>query len=514
MNITDLSMFWEEILEKTREHMNEMMWKQWICGALLPVGLTDNVLTLGVTQNFLKTWVENNALSILQKAATDIAQEPITIHIVNIAVSAPPAPPAPVYPAQPVMQQPPAAPPVPAYTAPEPAAPAVPEVSAMPPLPTKADLSGSLFPDEAGIPVPEPVKPAAPEPAQVPDSYLNPQYTFDKFIIGNSNRVAYSAALAVAEAPAKRHNPLFIYGNSGLGKTHLMHAIGHYIQEHQPQLKVMCITSEKFTNDYITAMVRKGDPEAFRQKYRNIDVLLVDDIQFLEEKKGSQEEFFHTFNELHQFNKQIVLTSDRPPSNITKLEDRLRTRFEMGLPTSIQTPDMETRIAILRKRAEETNMKFDKEAIDFIAKNIDDNIRRLEGAFNRVLTYASLSQVQTVTLEFTKNTLKDIITEETAYITIPFIQETVCAYFNIKLSDLLGKKKTKNIAHPRQIAMYLCRELTPTTFPQIGQVFGGRDHTTVIHAHDKITREMESDPQIKETVGKLKEKLSAGTVDK
>lgn len=491
MNITDISMFWEDILENTRNKFPEVMWKNWICGALLPVGLDNNVLTLGVTQNFLKTWVENNALQILQQAATAIAQEPITIHIVNINM-----PSAPTATADTVSLVPSAPAPVPTKVEPE-----VPP-SILPP--TLADL----YPVEQTEPSP-PLEEPTPLPVTVEDSYLNPQYTFDKFIIGNSNRVAYSAALAVAEAPAKRHNPLFIYGNSGLGKTHLMHAIGHYIQQHQPNLKVMCITSEKFTNDYITAMVRKGDPEAFRQKYRNIDVLLVDDIQFLEEKKGSQEEFFHTFNELHQFNKQIVLTSDRPPSNITKLEDRLRTRFEMGLPTSIQTPDMETRIAILRKRAEETNTNFDKDAIDFIAKNIDDNIRRLEGAFNRVLTYASMSNVPTVTVDFVKTTLQDIITEEAAYITIPYIQEAICDFFGIKLTDLLGKKKTKNIAHPRQIAMYLCRELTPATYPQIGQQFGGRDHTTVMHAHEKITKEMEKDTQIKDTIGSIKDKLNS-----
>ena len=318
---------------------------------------------------------------------------------------------------------------------------------------------------------------------------LNPKYAFDTFVIGASNRFAHAAAVAVAEAPAKAYNPLFIYGESGLGKTHLLHAIGHYAQHLFAGARVRYVSSEEFTNDFINS-IRDGKAETFRRRYREVDILLVDDIQFLEHKEGTQEEFFHTFNTLHNANKQIVISSDRPPKQLSTLEDRLRTRFEWGLITDVQPPDLETRIAILRKKAAQDRLAAPPDVLEFIASKISRNIRELEGALIRVTAFASLNR-QLVDLSLAEVVLKDLIPAEGGpEITGATIMAATADYFGLTMEDLCGSSRSRMLVTARQIAMYLCRELTDLSLPKIGQMFGGRDHTTVIHADRKIRAQM------------------------
>ena len=324
---------------------------------------------------------------------------------------------------------------------------------------------------------------------------LNPKYTFQSFVIGNSNRFAHAASLAVAESPAKAYNPLFIYGGVGLGKTHLMHAIGHYILQENPKAKVVYVSSEKFTNELINA-IKDDKNEEFRNKYRKVDVLLIDDIQFIAGKERTQEEFFHTFNALHEENKQIILSSDRPPKEIPTLEDRLRSRFEWGLIADIQPPDFETRMAILKKKADVEGLNVPNEVMVYIATKIKSNIRELEGALIRIIAYSSLTN-RDVSVDLASEALKDIISnKESAPVTVKTIQESVANYYNLRIEDLKSQRRTRNIAYPRQIAMYLSRKLTDMSLPKIGEEFGGRDHTTVIHAYEKISefiKEIQSD---------------------
>lgn len=335
---------------------------------------------------------------------------------------------------------------------------------------------------------------------------LNPKYTFDSFVIGSSNRLAHAASLAVAEAPAQAYNPLFLYGGVGLGKTHLMHAIGHYILSQNPNTKVVYVSSEKFTNELINS-IREYRNEEFRNKYRNIDVLLIDDIQFIEGKEGTQEEFFHTFNALHENNKQIIISSDRPPKKIPTLEDRLTSRFEWGLITDIQPPDFETRIAILRKKAKIENITVDDGVMSYIATKIESNIRELEGALIRVVAYASLTNSE-VTKELTEEALKDILSAtKSKEITVNLIKDIISKNYNIKMDDFNSRKRTRAIAYPRQIAMYLTRELTDLSLPKIGDEFGGRDHTTVIHAYDKIEKEINESTSFKRKIDDIIEDL-------
>lgn len=314
---------------------------------------------------------------------------------------------------------------------------------------------------------------------------LNPKYTFDTFVIGSSNRFAHAAAVAVAEAPAKAYNPLFIYGDSGLGKTHLLHAIGHYAQSLYDGARVRYVSSEEFTNDFINS-IRDHKADNFRGRYRAVDILLVDDIQFLEGKEQTQEEFFHTFNTLHNSNKQIVISSDRAPKQLVTLEDRLRNRFEWGLITDVQPPELETRIAILRKKAIQEGLAAPPEVLEYIASRISTNIRELEGALIRVTAFASLNR-QSVDLQLTEVVLKDLITEDAgSEITVATIMASTAAYFGLSIDDLCGGSRSRVLVTARQIAMYLCRELTDMSLPKIGQQFGGRDHTTVMHADRKI----------------------------
>jgi len=316
-------------------------------------------------------------------------------------------------------------------------------------------------------------------------SQLNPRYIFETFVIGASNRFAHAAAVAVAEAPAKAYNPLFVYGESGLGKTHLLHAIGAYAKELKPGLRVRYVSSEEFTNDFINS-IRDDKSSVFQRRYRDLDVLLVDDIQFLENKERTQEEFFHTFNTLYNANKQIVISSDRPPKQLTTLEDRLRSRFEWGLITDIQPPELETRIAILRRKASQDKLKAPDEVLEYIASKISTNIRELEGALIRVTAFASLNR-QPVDMTLAEIVLKDLIVDESVpEITANIIMAQTAAYFSLTIDDLCGTSRSHAFVNARQIAMYLCRELTELSLPKIGQTFGGRDHTTVMHADRKV----------------------------
>ena len=337
---------------------------------------------------------------------------------------------------------------------------------------------------------------------------LNHNYTFDSFVVGASNRFAHAAAIAVARSPAKAYNPLFIYGGVGLGKTHLMQAIGNKVISEQPDLRVYYLSSEIFTNQLIDAIQNRNTVK-FRKKYRSVDILLIDDIQFLSGKEQTQEEFFHTFNTLYDAHKQIIITSDRPPKDIKYLADRLISRFEWGLVTDLQPPDIETRIAILRKKAEYSNLSIPEDIIYFLADRIKSNIRKLEGALIRLASYCSLTNTK-ITRELTEEILKDSLEDELSkIITIDKIQKVIADHYDIRINDITGKKRTRNIALPRQIAMYIARKLTPLSLPEIGKSFGGRDHTTIIHGINSIDTKMTDNYEVKKTVTSLINKIQS-----
>ncbi|KQO63852.1 chromosomal replication initiator protein DnaA [Curtobacterium sp. Leaf261] len=339
-----------------------------------------------------------------------------------------------------------------------------------------------------------------------PDSRLNPKYNFDNFVIGGSNRFAHAAAVAVAEAPAKAYNPLFIYGDSGLGKTHLLHAIGHYAESLYPGIRVRYVSSEEFTNDFINSIANNRSNQ-FQQRYRDIDILLIDDIQFLQGKDSTQEAFFHTFNTLHDHNKQLVITSDLPPKHLTGFEDRMRSRFEWGLITDVQAPDLETRIAILRKKAQSDHLQVRDEILEYMASKVSSNIRELEGTLIRVTAFASLNR-SAVDLALVQTVLKDLITldEDNVIAPVDIINHTA-EYFKLSVDDLYGSSRSQAIATARQIAMYLCREMTSLSLPKIGQLFGNRDHTTVMYANKKITELMKERRSIYNQVTELTSRI-------
>ncbi|MEG1458173.1 MAG: chromosomal replication initiator protein DnaA [Acetivibrio sp.] len=341
--------------------------------------------------------------------------------------------------------------------------------------------------------------------------FLNPRYTFDTFVVGNNNTFAHAASLAVAESPGEVYNPLFIYGGVGLGKTHLMHSIAHYILEQNPDAKVLYVTSEKFTNELIEAIRNKADTNSitqFRNKYRNIDVLLIDDIQFIIGKESTQEEFFHTFNTLHESKKQIIISSDKPPKDMAILEERLRSRFEWGLNVDIKLPDYETRMAILKKKEELDGLSIDNEVMKYIATNIKSNIRELEGALTQIVARSRLINKE-VDVALAEEALKDLISPNNKRdITIELIVSIVAEHYNISLPDLLSSKKSRNIAYPRQICMFLCRELTEISFQDIGRYLGNRDHTTIIHGCDKVQKDIDNDPNVQDTIDVLKKKIN------
>ena len=343
--------------------------------------------------------------------------------------------------------------------------------------------------------------------------FLNPRYNFDNFIIGSNNNYAHAVALAVAETPAKVYNPLFIYGGSGLGKTHLMHAIGHYILQHNPEMKVLYVSSEMFTNELLQAIRDPNNSNSrlnsFKQKYRTVDVLLIDDIQFIEGKEATQNEFFHTFNTLYEFDKQIVISSDRSPSKLKDLDDRLKSRFQWNVVADIQPPDFETRVAILRNKAELEDIELDDdvlEVINLIAERVKFNIRELESALTRIISFSKVFNKK-ITAKFAKESLRDIFTSRDGDISCETIKNAVCKKFGIKLSDIESSKRKREYTYPRQIAMYLCREMTDLSLPKIGLSFGGKDHTTVLHACEKITKELKTNQSLADDIKMIKDEI-------
>ena len=431
-----------------------------------PVAMVQNTIVAVTSSEYAKAQMERRALGLLVGALSRLLHRSVGI-VIEVVDGA--------------------------SEAPTPAAPTAP-VSSDPPHPTPAAQASSPEPTRLVPASPPPPAEAVTEPAERgPDIssrpadavHLNPRYSFERFVIGASNRFAHAAAVAVAEAPGKAYNPLLVYGDSGLGKTHLLHAIGHYAAEMYVGTRVRYVSSEEFTNDFINS-IRYDRASAFHRRYRDVDVLLIDDIQFLEGKIQTQEEFFHTFNALHNANKQIVITSDRPPKDFAELEDRLRNRFTWGLITDVQPPDLETRIAILSKKAAADRLAVPADVLEFIASRIDTNIRELEGALVRVTAFASLNR-QPVDLALAEIVLKDLVpTNAAPDITAATIIAQTASYFDLSIDDLLGVSRSRTLVTARQIAMYLCRELTDLSLPKIGQEFGGRDHTTVMHADRKI----------------------------
>lgn len=475
MDTKQLQAIWEQILVELSKDISKLSCDSFL-KPIVPLSINEQILELGTPNQFVKEFLEDRYVDSIKAATAKVTNNNLQLKIINLQLGD--------------------------TVEPE-------LVSTVPSISSVNTAEEIVLPTSTAVTATTAPEIKTTNSVILEDSFsLNPKYVFETFVTGNSNRFAHAAALAVAEAPAKVYNPFFMYGGVGLGKTHLMHAIGHRILEKNPNLRVLYISSEKFTNELINS-IRDGNPESFRQKYRNIDVLLVDDIQFLSKKEHTQEEFFHTFNTLHNANKQIIISSDRPPREIQTLEDRLRSRFEWGLITDIQAPDLETRIAILRKKALLENLTVPNDVMLFIASRIDNNIRELEGALIRVMAYASLTN-QVVTNELVSEALKDVFPHgKTKEITLELIQEIVSSYFKIKMEDLLAKKRTRNLAFPRQIAMYLSRELTDTSLPRIGELFGGRDHTTVIHAHDKIARERNEDNKLNNTIKELIKRIES-----
>jgi chromosomal replication initiator protein len=443
---------WNAIAGRLRDTLTDTTYDTWF-GQARPHSYSGGQLVVEVPNDFTRDWIEGHFLDLVARAAGETATKEA---LVTFAVSERPL-----------------------------ARPATPEHQAERPQP-----------------------PSQPETAQrdAVEVELNPKYTFDLFVIGSSNRFAHAAALAVAEAPAQAYNPLFIYGGTGLGKTHLLQAIGHYVRQHARRLTTRYVTSETFMNEFIDAVRERGTRiEGFKRRYRNYDVLLVDDIQFIEGKERIQEEFFHTFNSLYEGGAQIIISSDRPPREIATLEERLRSRFEWGLLTDIQAPDLETRIAILRKRVETEEISItDPEVLTFIASRVSANIRELEGALTRVVAFSSLTD-RPLTVELAENVLKDVYPQGEAApeVTIARIQETVSQRFGVTHDELVSPRRSQAVAYPRQVAMYLSRELTDASLPMIGKEFGGRDHTTVIHAKDKITKLIREDRSVYNLVQEL-----------
>jgi chromosomal replication initiator protein len=432
---------WNEVAGRLKGALNETTYRTWFAEAE-GGELTDDTFVLGVPNDFTREWIEGHFLGLIGAAVRDVTGQER-----RVALS--------------VTERIPVDTPLPAEAVARPAA------------------AGSV------------------------DSGMNPKYTFDLFVIGSSNRFAHAAALAVAEAPAQAYNPLFIYGGTGLGKTHLMQAIAQYVAEHSSDLSVRYVTSETFMNDFINSL-RDKRIEGFKQRYRTYDLLLVDDVQFFEHKERIQEEFFHTFNSLYEAGSQIVMSSDRPPRDIATLEERLRSRFEWGLITDIQPPDLETRIAILRKKVKTDGIHVpDPQVLSFIASRISTNIRELEGALTRVVAFSSLTG-RSLSVELAEDVLKDVFPQgEAAEVSIRRIQELVSERFQLSMDELCGDKRSQNIVYPRQVAMYLSRELTDSSLPKIGKEFGGRDHTTVIHATSKIARLIREDRSVYNLVQEL-----------
>ncbi len=443
---------WSEVAGRLRGSLNDTTYSTWF-GEVTGLELSDGCFVLGVPNDFTRDWIEGHFRGLIGAAIRDVtgAERPIELRVTDILPS---------------------------------------------PMP-------STLEDEVGEALV--VAPVVIEriPGRPESGGFNAKYTFDSFVIGSSNRFAHAAALAVAEAPAQAYNPLFIYGGTGLGKTHLLQAVAQYVSEHTSDLTVRYVTSETFMNDFINSL-RDKRIEGFKQRYRTYDVLMIDDVQFFEHKERIQEEFFHTFNSLYEAGSQIVMSSDRPPRDIATLEERLRSRFEWGLITDIQPPDLETRIAILRKKVKTDGIHIsDPQVLTFIASRVSTNIRELEGALTRVVAFSSLTG-RAMSVELSQDVLKDVFPQgEAAEVSIKRIQDLVAERFNLSLEELCGDRRSQNIVYPRQVAMYLSRELTDSSLPRIGKEFGGRDHTTVIHATSKIARLIREDRSVYNLVQEL-----------
>jgi len=433
---------WSEVADRLKEALNDTTYRTWF-DQVAGGEVSGEAVVLTVPNDFTREWIEAHFLGLVQAAVRELTGDERPVRLL-----------------------------------------------------VRADPDS----DEVTL---RPVGPQAGPSPRATYEGLNAKYTFDSFVIGSSNRFAHAAALAVAEAPAQAYNPLFIYGGTGLGKTHLLQAVGQYVAEHSASLTVRYVTSETFMNDFINSL-RDKRIEGFKQRYRSYDLLMIDDIQFLEGKERIQEEFFHTFNSLYEAGRQIVISSDRPPREISTLEERLRSRFEWGLITDIQPPDLETRIAILRKRVKTDGIHIpDPQVLTFIASRVSTNIRELEGALTRVVAFSSLTG-RLMTVDLAQDVLREVFPQgEAAEVSIERIQETVIDRFGLSLDELCGERRSQNIVYPRQVAMYLSRELTDSSLPKIGRHFGGRDHTTVIHATSKIARLIREDRSVYNLVQEL-----------
>jgi chromosomal replication initiator protein len=437
---------WREALEEIRKRVGKQNFEAWI-KPLHFESRTKNEIRLDVPNKFFRDWLSEHFLELIEQVAGSIAHHPVKVCL-NVNQQLPSEPPA-----------------------------------------EKIERKEEREKDK-----------------QHRANNLIAKYTFENFVVGASNQFAHAASMAVANQPGDHYNPLFIYGGVGLGKTHLVNAIGHKAATKRPALKVLYLSSESFMNELITSL-RRDKMDEFKTKFRNIDILILDDVQFIAGKERTQEEFFHTFNSLYDSHKQIVITSDKFPKEIPGLEDRLRNRFEWGLIADIQPPDMETRVAILQKKAETEGFQLPHDVAIFIASNIDSNVRELEGSLTRLGAFASLTK-SPVTVELTKEVLHNTLKGTRKDVTVENIQRTICEYFEIKLGDLKAKRRTQNIALPRQVAMYLCRKHTGTSYPAIGSMFGGRDHSTVIHASKTIEKKIKEDPNMQNTIEKLERNLN------
>ncbi|HHW74654.1 MAG TPA: chromosomal replication initiator protein DnaA [Firmicutes bacterium] len=447
----NLSTLWSAILAEIGKEIGRPSFETWF-HSTHPVSLKDHCLLVAVPNDFTREWLQNKYREIIKKKIEEVTSQDYDLQFV---------------------------------------------VSA-----DFIDFEENSGDDDAVVPTV-----ADTEERDAKDlSFFNPRYTFQSFVVGPCNRLSHAASLAVAQTPSKAYNPFFIYGGVGLGKTHLLHAIGQYVINHHHCNNILYCSSEKFTNDFINS-IRDNKTAEFRNKYRSMEILLIDDIQFLARKEQTQEEFFHTFNTLHNLNRQIVISSDRPPKEIPTLEDRLRSRFEWGLITDIQSPDLETRIAILRKKALTEGLTIPDEVIHYIATKIENNIRELEGALIRIVAYASLFDSE-VTMELTDEALKNVLFSPKKKITVEKIIEATAEHFHLKGDDICGKRRTKEIAFARQVAMYLARDLTELSLPKIGEEFGGRDHTTVLYAVRKIEDLLESEGDKKMTVDLIRNEIS------
>jgi chromosomal replication initiator protein len=476
---------WQAALGELQLQMSRANFEVWLKNTSM-VALEDGLAVIGVPNTFAKEWLEKRFMHVIRGALINVLGYTVDVKF-RVMRATEPAPEMPLLAEarEPVGVTVKAALAVPEGVAHKPGATMMEEIAVNPGNPSRYEPSFDELAEEAG---------------------LNPKYSFERFIVGDSNRLAHAAAKSVAERPGQSHNPLFIYGGVGLGKTHLLHAIGLHVLRKKPDLRVRYVSSEKFTNDLILA-IQNGSTEQFRKFYRRTDVLLIDDIQFIAGKEQTQEEFFHTFNELHGANKAIVLTSDRPPREIATLESRLRSRFEGGLLADIRQPDYETRVAILRRKADEQGVHLPPDVVDFLAERAQNNIRELEGALNRVIACAQL-RGSPINMKIAMEAVNDIFGPGRRRIVTPGrIIETVAAYFGVSASDLKGKTRAREIVVPRQIAMYLIREETDITLAEIGLALGGRDHTTVIHSCEKVAREVQKDPELRQTVNTLRQML-------